>query len=298
MKKIFLFLTIALSIRVIASDSAKIVIHFPFNQSALTAQSIYTIDSFIATFDTSKNFITSIAIAGHTDQIGSNTYNQKLSLQRATETANYLKQKISKSNLINVVNGFGKTQLITPEFAEEKRYWNRRVEIIIYHQIKVEHKVAILKPVDTVKPIVNTPPTYTPPRKISEILNDTSIQIGDTVELPYILFIGGLHDFQPLSYPHLDELFFAMRDNPNLEIEIQGHICCASGTGDGVDFSTGRSNLSVARARAVYDFLVKSGIDASRLSYKGFGHRFPLTKERNELEQARNRRVEIKIIKK
>ena len=297
MKKIFLFLIITLSIRAVANDSTKIAIHFPFNQATLTAPSTYTIDSLLAIFDTSKNFVTNITVTGHTDQIGSDTYNQKLSLQRAAAIANYLKQKIN-SNVISIVNGFGKTQLITTEFVEEKRYRNRRVEIVFYHQIKIENKVTEIKPVDTLKPIVNIKPTYTPPRKIKEILSDTSIQIGDTVELPYILFVGGLHDFQPLSYPHLDELFFAMRDNPNLEIEIQGHICCADGTGDGIDFSTGRSNLSVARARAVYDFLVRSGIDANRLSYQGFGHRFPLTKERNEIEQARNRRVEIKIIKK
>jgi flagellar motor protein MotB len=57
--------------------------------------------------------------------------------------------------------------------------------------------------------------------------------------------------------------------------------------------------LSINRAKAVYDFLIRSGIDKSRMTYKGFGSankRFP--DEKNAEEENLNRRVEIMIVEK
>ncbi|MCX6209023.1 MAG: OmpA family protein [Bacteroidetes bacterium] len=267
MKYICIFLLLLTSYTSKAIDSTKLVLHFPFNDHKLTPQSFLELKEVLQNFQTSQDSLLNISIEGHTDQIGSVAYNQNLSVQRANETYKYITDLFGK--LVTKRIAFGKSKLITTDTTA--------------NEIK--------------EPLIEKP-VYAPPRKIKDILNDTAIQVGDTVELPYILFVGGLHDFLPISYPHLDELFFSMKDNPNLEIEIQGHICCAAGTDDGIDFSTGRNNLSVARARAVYDFLTISGIDAKRVTYKGFGHQFPLTKERNEQEKTRNRRVEIKILKK
>ena len=90
-----------------------------------------------------------------------------------------------------------------------------------------------------------------------------------------------------------------MQDNPKLEIEIQGHICCIP-SGDGPDFDEpGSMKLSVNRAKAIYGYLVHNGIDKSRLSYKGLGADYKLIwEERTEHDRETNRRVEIKILKK
>lgn len=297
MKYVFIFLLLLTSYTSKAIDSTKLVLHFAFNEYKLSSQSILELNEALLNFHTSEDSLLNISIEGHTDQIGSIHYNQNLSLLRVSETYKFFTDVFSK--LIKKRMAYGKSKLITKDTTADERQKNRRVEVTFYFIQKQQKKsLSIIQDTDTIKEPIVSKPVYTPPRKIKDILNDTSIQIGDTVELPYILFVGGLHDFLPISYPHLDELFFAMRDNPNLEIEIQGHICCAAGIDDGIDFSTGRNNLSVARARAVYDFLTISGIDAKRVSYKGFGHQFPLTKERNEQEKTRNRRVEIKIIKK
>lgn len=280
-----------------ASDSLLLKIHFQFDKYELTTTAKTAIDSFIASFDTSNKTIDSIVVYGHTDQLGTVNYNYDLAFKRANEAATYL--RFRNANLsVKETKSFGKSQLITTDTSDEKRAQNRRVEIITFFQykpipIELKHpaKADTIKKVEEVK-------KYIPPKKISEILADTNIKIGDTVVLPYILFIGGLAEFLPVSYPHLDELFFAMRDNPNLEIEIQGHVCCSKGEEDGEDFKTGRYNLSVARARAVYDFLTISGINKRRLSYVGFGHKYPITQEKTEEEKTRNRRVEIKIIRK
>lgn len=295
MKYVYIFILLFISYTSKAIDSTKLVLHFPFNDYKPSFQSIAELNELLTNFHTSQDSLVAITIEGHTDQIGSVIYNQNLARLRVNATYQLITDAFSK--LVTKQIAYGKSKLITTDTGAIERQKNRRVEIIFY-SIKKEPIKASIQIIDTTKEPIITKTAYTSPKKIKEILNDTAIHIGDTVELSYILFIAGLHDFLPLSYPHLDELFFAMRDNPNLEIEIQGHICCAEGIGDAIDFSTGKTNLSIARARAVYDFLVISGIDKNRITYKGFGHQFPLTKERNEVEKARNRRVEIKILKK
>ncbi|MBF6609146.1 MAG: OmpA family protein, partial [Flavobacterium sp.] len=87
----------------------------------------------------------------------------------------------------------------------------------------------------------------------------------------------------------LYELLFVMQSNPELKIEIQGHLCCMP-----VD----RNNLSTHRARAIYKFLEAHDIPKNRISYKGFGSDRPLfpIPEKNEQERAANRRVEILVV--
>jgi outer membrane protein OmpA-like peptidoglycan-associated protein len=110
--------------------------------------------------------------------------------------------------------------------------------------------------------------------------------------LKSLIFQGGSERLLPSSMPVLNELLAIMKENPTLEIEIQGHICCEFEP-DGQ-----QEKLSVQRSKIVYLYLVKNGIESKRLSYHGFGHQFPITLERNEEERIQNRRVEIKITNK
>jgi outer membrane protein OmpA-like peptidoglycan-associated protein len=85
------------------------------------------------------------------------------------------------------------------------------------------------------------------------------------------------------------ELLLVMKNNPNLKIEIQGHLCCMP-----VD----RLYLSTQRAKAINNFLVANGINEKRLTYKGFGSTQPIyaLPEKDEAQRAANRRVEIMIV--
>lgn len=280
-----------------ATDSTSLEIHFDFNKASLNFLSKKSINSFFNTIDTTQFIIKKVSIFGHTDQIGSYHYNEILSTKRANETENYLKDSFGlRINLIENIKGFGKRQLKTNSYSQLNRALNRRVEIVIYFEKTKVLTLSIDTPITVSQSIAISPKiSY---KKLSEKIKDTALQVGSIVELPYLLFVGGLHEFLKISYPYFDELYFVMKNNPTLEIEIQGHICCVEGTGDGIDYGTGQKNLSYARAKAVYDFLRISGIDANRMSYKGFGHQFPITSEITEAEKTRNRRVEIKILKK
>ena len=72
-----------------------------------------------------------IEIEGHTDAIGSQDYNQKLSEDRAQSVSSYLSMAGIGSDRILAVRGFGKMRPVTTNDTPEGRQMNRRVEIVI-----------------------------------------------------------------------------------------------------------------------------------------------------------------------
>jgi OOP family OmpA-OmpF porin len=85
----------------------------------------------------------------------------------------------------------------------------------------------------------------------------------------------------------LDRVADSLRRRPGLRIEIAGHTD-SSGTEEY------NMRLSLHRANAVRDYLVERGIDAGRLSAKGYGESVPVETNDTEVGQARNRRVELR----
>lgn len=100
-------------------------IFFEFNKADLMSESFNELDRL---YDILKdNPKISIEIGGHTDDQGSDQYNQKLSESRAQSVINYLIEKgISKNRLTAV--GYGKTAPVVPNDNDENRAYNRRVE--------------------------------------------------------------------------------------------------------------------------------------------------------------------------
>lgn len=73
---------------------------------------------------------TRINVAGYTDSTGSDSYNQKLSEQRAQSVATYLEQGGVEAGRINAV-GFGETRPVASNETDAGRAQNRRVEITL-----------------------------------------------------------------------------------------------------------------------------------------------------------------------
>lgn len=71
-----------------------------------------------------------ISVQGHTDNVGSPSTNQKLSLQRAQAVSRYISEKLSKKYRFKQV-GFGETQPVAANDTKENRQKNRRVEILV-----------------------------------------------------------------------------------------------------------------------------------------------------------------------
>lgn len=70
-------------------------------------------------------------IEGHTDAVGTDAYNQKLSEDRAQAVRDYLTQAGLPTDRIVATRGFGKTRPVTTNETPEGRQMNRRVELII-----------------------------------------------------------------------------------------------------------------------------------------------------------------------
>ena len=88
----------------------------------------------------------------------------------------------------------------------------------------------------------------------------------------------------------LDEFFSVLQEFPTIEIEISGHT-------DNSGTEKYNQTLSENRAKAVYEYLVNKGIEKRRLKYIGYGFQRPIAPNDNSQNKAKNRRVEIKVLK-
>ena len=116
------------------------------------------------------------------------------------------------------------------------------------------------------------------------------INNGKTIVLNNIFFLQGKFDLLPASFPELDRLVKILKENPAIEIEIGGHT-------DNKGNNTLNVKLSRNRADAVKQYLVDQGIDKKRITTQGYGSKFPIANNKNELTRKKNRRVEFKILK-
>lgn len=103
-------------------------ITFPTAQSSVRADFYPVLD---AVADVLKEYNkTSIAISGHTDNVGRDDYNMQLSQARASSVAQYLISRGVAGNRVSAT-GYGKSQPIADNSTEAGRSQNRRVEIRI-----------------------------------------------------------------------------------------------------------------------------------------------------------------------
>lgn len=98
-------------------------------------------------------------------------------------------------------------------------------------------------------------------------------------------------DIKKESYIVLEEFAEYLKENPTINIEIQGHT-------DNVGSATANEALSANRAYTVKAFLEEKGIDGKRITAKGFGPNKPIAENTTEDGRAKNRRTEFLITKK
>lgn len=277
-----------------------VYVYFEFNRSELTEAGKKSIDSILAHVIRTA-FLKSFTLAGHCDSIGNNPYNDSLSISRVSTVRQYLYTKGANDRLITELRGWGKRQPLVENSSDENRSLNRRVEMIVNSVPNPKFKKEPPPPV-TEKQVVKVPPPPKPrpePTSIKEFVRDTASKVGDHMVLKNLHFIGGRHFPINPSFKVLEELLMVMRENPALHIAIEGHICCEKDDTDAVDIDTGTRDLSVQRAKFVFEYLKGFGVGAHRMEYRGFGSGRKLFRlEENEAQQQANRRVEIKIIDK
>lgn len=226
-----------------------------------------------------KYKISKIKIDAHCDSKGSHKYNQALSEKRADAVFNEIPESLRP---LVKSSSHGKNK---PKYQNKEEYKNRRVDIEIYKiEIPIIEKKSEITAIKVIH--VETKAEKNATEKAETLLR---AEVGETISFDDIQFHPGTPTPLSSSIPIMEALADLLLEYRNMEIEIQGHICCIS-----VDVD----DISTKRALTVYNFLIESGIDKSRLKYKGYGRSRPKTQEQTPEETQMNRRVEIKILKK
>ena len=222
-----------------------------------------------------KEKIKKISIYGFCDDRGSNSYNLILSQNRANTIKTILLKTLLDPSLITNVDGKGELLLkfVKTEDINIARGLNRKVEI------KVELFEEIASPVLKDKLGRELPLTL-----------DSDLIVGDKIVLKNILFETGYSYVLEESIPVLENIVKKLLERDNLSFVIEGHVCCTSYGRDAVDRGTGKRNLSLSRARYIYSYFLKKGIDKKRMKYTGLKHLYPLGGDTKF-----DRRVEIEI---
>jgi OmpA-OmpF porin, OOP family len=112
---------------------------------------------------------------------------------------------------------------------------------------------------------------------------------GYAVVLNNIFFDTDSYELKEKSKTELQKVIRFLNENPQIRIEISGHT-------DNTGTPAYNQQLSEKRALAVYNFLLKNGVNAEKLTSRGFGQTMP--KGTNDTEQGRqiNRRIEFQIL--
>lgn len=115
------------------------------------------------------------------------------------------------------------------------------------------------------------------------------IRVGKKSILNNIFFETNSYELNKKSEVELSRLVQLLKDNPQVKIEIMGHT-------DNSGSEKFNLTLSENRAKAVADYLIQQGIDATRIKYKGYGEKYPVADNATEEGRAQNRRTEFRII--
>ena len=256
-----------------AFSQEQVTFYFDTDKFELNKTESAKLQQWIAENNTSKI----LSITGSTDEVGTSGYNDTLSQKRVSYIFNQVNGKI------NIRPDFKSISLGEKGATSTNKAENRKAIIHYLLEKDLEKEDEILGIKEAVEVIIPENATLEEKVKLSKV--------GAKIVLKNINFYQNTFATVPESQGAMYDLLYVMQNNPNLKIEIQGHICCIA-----KDYR----NLSTDRAKQIKRFLVYSGIPQHRIQTKGFGVSQPIypIPEASEEQAAANRRVEIQILSK
>jgi len=253
-----------------------LISNIAFSQEEITHDVYFDTDKYIVPL-TEENrlllFISSlddveigkISIYGFCDDRGTDQYNLELSQNRADKIKELFSGYGIDPNLITNVNGKGEIllKILNETEVYKIRGLNRKVEIIITTKPKEKED-------KEEEVVVNNGP------KTTDDIKNGTIKKGDKIRLDKIYFKTSYSYVTTESKKTLEKIAKLLVEHDNIYFTIQGHVCCTQMSRDAVDKRTRKRNLSVARAKYIYNYLAKKGVDKKRMKYVGLRRKFPL----------------------
>ncbi|SFT91500.1 OmpA family protein [Lishizhenia tianjinensis] len=251
-------------------QSTVFTFYFETNQATFSEKKFIELEKLIDTVE-----VLAVNILTSCDDVGSEESNLVLSQRRADFLMSYLR-KNKKWTYINIQSkALGEIALKDTTISiQNQRTKNRKGEVRLTYRL-----IESIEKEEIVAVQVN-----------ESALSLTNVVKGEKIRLEAIQFVGGKDEFLSSAYPVLNEMLNQLKSNPNVKIEIQGHVCCMTNGEEGENLVTGRRTLSEDRARAVYNYLIHYGISKDRLSYVGLKGQF-----QTGVNNLADRRVEILI---
>lgn len=295
MKIIFTFSVFLICIGLQAQE--KFSVFFDSNKYNIKKNQLLALNNWII----ANKDVKIIAINGFCDEDGGIGLNDTLAQKRVNEVFKIVSIKI-KTREDFKTKSFGKLHQQSKIKAQNRK---ATIYYILEKDLDKEDEIlGIQKPktiVETPKKtktkafarelVIENPNGTTSDFKLDTIFMQklSNSKAGDKLKIENLNFYVNTFAIVNESRGKLYELLLVMEQFPRLKIELHGHICCNP---------KDKADLSTQRAKAIASFLKIQGIDASRVTYRGFGSILPIypLPEKSEAQAAANRRVEILVI--
>jgi OOP family OmpA-OmpF porin len=168
------------------------------------------------------------------------------------------------------------------------------IDNVVIRLIDKEEECECYKPV-----VVNLEESFSPVIYNKPIELDEKMTLSQKVEAHQVHFRGGQAKFTSNATDNLSFILEALKKDPKISIEVIGHTDVKEDEAGAQDEQY--KDLDRERVKAVINYLVKNGIDASRLKAS---HKSSLQASSDivedddaDVKEAKNRRVEFKVIK-
>jgi len=116
--------------------------------------------------------------------------------------------------------------------------------------------------------------------------NTRKTERGLVITLSDVLFASGQATLAPGAMHRLQTLVTVLKEHPERRVTIEGYT-------DSIGAESSNLNLSQRRAEAVRDFLLHNGVEATRITARGYGEASPIAPNTTEAGRQQNRRVEV-----
>ncbi|MBK8943812.1 MAG: OmpA family protein [Ignavibacteriae bacterium] len=243
-------------------------VKFKFDKDELTEESKAILNNVANTLNRFPD--EKIEILGHTDNIGSDEYNLDLSERRANSVKNYLVTRGVVADRLYTA-GCGERKPVADNDTEIGRAINRRIEFSIYDGISSK-----------------CPKPEEGGIQQNESEFEKAVLNNEQVIIEGVFFKFDSDQLTPESENTLTNVANVLQKYPDANVEIQGHT-------DSLGNNMYNEFLSDKRAKSVKNFLVKKGINESRLTTIGYGETKPIEDNGTSYGRAVNRRIEFNI---